>query len=93
MGNRPLILTLSKDGALASLNPRAPESENYMQAPVSKPPEIVADDDGDLLLIKREQAIGDGYFAGRWSVDHLFVTRGAVPVFVEVKRSVQKAAE
>ena len=81
------------NGAMASLNPRATESEDYTQALVSKLPEIVAVDDGDLLLIKREQAPGDGDVAGRWSIDHLFVTRGAVPVFVEVKRSVQKAAE
>ena len=88
MANRSSIFSLSKDGALASLNPRAPESENYMQAPVYKHPEIVAEDDGDLLLIKREQAIGDGDVAGRWSVDHLFGTRGAVPVLVELKRAV-----
>ena len=64
-----------------------------MQAPVSKPPEIVAPDDSDLLLIKREQAIGDGYFAGRWSVDQLFVSRRAMPVVLELKRTVQEAAK
>ena len=78
---------------MALLKPRVPESEDYMQALVSKHPEIVADDDGDLLLTKREQAIGDGDVAGHWSVDHLFVTRGAVPVFVELKRAVHEAAE
>lgn len=88
MANRPSIFTLTKDGALSSLKPGAPESEDYMQSLVAKHPEIIADDDGDLLLIKREQAVGDGEVSGRWSVDHLFVTRNAVPVLVELKRAV-----
>ena len=88
MANRPSIFTLSKDGALSSLKPGVPESEDYMQSLVAKHPEIIVDDDGDLLLIKREQSIGDGDVAGRWSVDHLFVTRNAVSVLVELKRAV-----
>ena len=93
MGNRLPILRLSKDGALASLNPRASESEDYMRARVSKHPEFVADDDGTLLLIKRQQPIRDGDVAGRWSVDQLFVSRCAMPVLLELKRTVQEAAK
>ncbi len=88
MSIRPSIFTLSHDGQLSSLNPGEPQSEDYMQALVAKHPEIIADEDGDLLLIKREQVIGDGDSASRWSVDHLFVTRNAVPVLVELKRAV-----
>lgn len=60
-----------------------------MQALVAKYPELITDGDGDLLLIRREQAISDSENSGgRWSVDHLFVTRDAVPVLVELKRAV-----
>lgn len=59
-----------------------------MQALVANYPELITDGDGDLLLIRREQAIGDSEGSdGRWSLDHLFVTRDAVPVLVELKRA------
>lgn len=88
MSTRPSIFTLSRKGELSSLKPGEPQNEDYMQALVAKHPEIIADDDGELLLIKREQLIGDGDSASRWSVDHLFVTRKAMPVLVELKRAV-----
>lgn len=76
------------DGAqLQRMAPSAPESEDRMQELVARYPELITDGDGDLLLIAREQAIGDGESAGRWSIDHLFVTREAVPVLVELKRA------
>ncbi|WP_264447471.1 hypothetical protein [Novosphingobium sp. JCM 18896] len=60
-----------------------------MQELVARYPELITDGDGDLLLIRREQAIRDSEDGtGRWSVDHLFVTRDAVPVLVELKRAV-----
>lgn len=62
-----------------------------MQALVSRHPEVIVGDDRGSLFITRGQAIGDG--AGRRSLDHLFVTRGAVPVVVELKLAVQEAAE
>lgn len=59
-----------------------------MQQLVAKYPELIADHDGRLLLIRREHPIADREDGGgRWSVDHLFVTRGAVPVLVELKRA------
>lgn len=88
MSTRPSIFTLSRKGELSSLKPGEPQNEDYMQALVAKHPEIIADDDGELLLIKREQLIGDGDSSSRWSVDHLFVTRKAMPVLVELKRAV-----
>jgi hypothetical protein len=40
------------------------------------------------LLIRRELPIADSTGGGgRWSLDHLFVTRNAVPVLVELKRA------
>ena len=59
-----------------------------MQRLVAEYPEIIADRDGALLLVKREQPIGDGEGDGRWSLDHLFVTSEGVPVLVELKRAV-----
>ncbi|MEL7683524.1 hypothetical protein AAG594_04235 [Citromicrobium bathyomarinum] len=58
-----------------------------MQQLVAQYPEIITDGDGDLLLIAREPAIGDGETKGRWALDHLFVTREGVPVLVELKRA------
>lgn len=60
-----------------------------MQKLVAAHPELIADQDGALLLIRREQPIADREDgSGRWSLDHLFVTRGGVPVLVELKRAV-----
>jgi len=85
--SRSTIYTVS-NGQLTAMKPSAPESEDVMQLLVADYPEIIADDDGDLLLIKREQPIGDGEGDGRWSLDHLFVTQEGVPVLVELKRAV-----
>lgn len=77
------------DGGLRRMTPSAPENEDRMQALVARYPELITDGDGDLLLIRREQSIADGEDgSGRWSLDHLFVTRDAVPVLVELKRAV-----
>jgi len=59
-----------------------------MQKLVADHPELIADEDGALLLIQREQSISDREDGtGRWSLDHLFVTRAGVPVLVELKRA------
>ncbi len=60
-----------------------------MQSLVANYPELIGDADGSLLLVRREQPIADAAdAAGRWSLDHLFVTRSARPVLVELKRAV-----
>lgn len=82
------LYMVDSQGALTRLAPSAPVSEDEMQLLVAKYPELISDGDGDLLLIQREQSIADSVEgAGRWSVDHLFVTREAVPVLVELKRA------
>ena len=72
---------------LHEMTPSAPASEDQMQVLVARYPQLITDGDGELLLISRETAISDGAIQSRWSLDHLFVTREAVPVFVELKRA------
>ena len=70
------------------MRPAEPQSEDQMQALVASHPELIADGDGQLLLIKREKPVADSFDnSGRWALDHLFVTRGAIPVLVELKRA------
>jgi len=87
--SRTIIYTVDSAGALTAMRPSQPRSEDFMQELVAVHPELIADQDGALLLIRREQPIPDREDgSGRWSIDHLFVTRGAVPVLVELKRAV-----
>lgn len=81
------IIYMVEGGGLRRMQPSVPENENRMQELVARYPELITDGDGDLLLIRREQPITDGEAASRWSLDHLFVTRDGVPVFVELKRA------
>ena len=82
------IYMVGKDGHLARMRPGAPANEDHMQNLVAQHPELIGDTDGPLLLIRREQPISDALDAsGRWSLDHLFVTRSAIPVLVELKRA------
>lgn len=81
-----VIYMVDGDG-LRRMTPSAPENEDRMQVLVAQYPELITDGDGDLLLVCREASIGDGEAAARWSLDHLFVTREAVPVLVELKRA------
>lgn len=86
--SRSIIYTMA-NGRLTAMTPAAPENEDAMQRLVADYPEIISDSDGDLLLIRREQPIADSEDgSGRWSLDHLFVTRDAIPVLVELKRAV-----
>ena len=86
---RSIIYTVDNAGTLTAMRPAEPRSEDFMQKLVAAHPELIADQDGALLLIRREQPIADREEgSGRWSLDHLFVTRGGVPVLVELKRAV-----
>jgi hypothetical protein len=88
MGSGAIFL-VDGDGNLTRMSPGAPPNEDHMQDLVARFPELIGDSDGELLLIQREQPITDSTEgAGRWSLDHLFVTRNAVPVLVELKRAV-----
>jgi hypothetical protein len=86
---RSIIFTVDPSGTLTAMKPSEPRNEDFMQQLVALHPELIADQDGELLLIRREQPIADGEDAGgRWSLDHLFVTRTGIPVLVEIKRAV-----
>ncbi len=86
---RSTIYTVDATGTLTAMRPAEPRNEDFMQNLVAAHPELIADQDGALLLIRREQSIADREDSnGRWSVDHLFVTRNGIPVLVELKRAV-----
>ena len=86
---RSIIYTVDAAGTLTAMRPAEPRSEDFMQKLVAAHPELIADQDGALLLIRREQPIADREDgSGRWSLDHLFVTRSGIPVLVELKRAV-----
>jgi hypothetical protein len=71
------------------MRPSAPRSEDFMQQLVARHPDLISDGDGTLLLVQRELPVADAEEgSGRWSLDHLFVTRSGVPVLVELKRAV-----
>ncbi len=87
--NAHAIFNVHPDGTLARMTPGAPVNEDHMQALVARYPDLIGDRDGPLLLIRREQPISDSPDgSGRWSLDHLFVTREGIPVLVELKRAV-----
>lgn len=83
---RSTIYTVA-GGKLTAMTPAAPGDEDEMQDLIARHPEVIADQDGALLLIRREQPIADGEAGTRWSLDHLYVTRDGVPVLIEVKRA------
>lgn len=86
---RSIIYTVDAAGTLTAMRPSEPRSDDFMQKLVAAHPELISDQDGALLLIRREQPIADREDgSGRWSLDHLFVTRSGVPVLVELKRAV-----
>lgn len=87
MNNRP-IYAEDETGRLVPMSPAAPPDEDELQALIADHPDIVGEAEGELLFIGRESGIPDADgAAARWAIDHLFVTRGAVPVLLEVKRA------
>lgn len=67
-------------------------SEDDLQALIAQFPRLMAsvvdEDEMTWLLVARELGIADsGESGSRWSLDHLFIDKQAVPVLVEVKRS------
>jgi hypothetical protein len=86
---RNVIYTVDSAGTLTAMRPSEPPSEDFMQKLVAAHPELITDQDGALLLIRREHPIADREEGGgRWSLDHLFVTQSGIPVLVELKRAV-----
>lgn len=89
MTSRTPLFLIGADQSLTPMRAAAPATESEVQALIARHPELIGDSDGELLLVQREAGVPDAEAsAARWSVDHLFVTRSAVPVLVEVKRAV-----
>jgi hypothetical protein len=74
------IFVVNTSGELLKMQPSAPPDEASLQDLIARHPDIIGDSDGSLLLIQREQPISDSDGGSRWSLDHLFATRSAVPV-------------
>ena len=88
------IFTLSPSGKLSMHQPRTPENEDEIQRLIAEHPILVtggeSDADTGALLIQREKRIPDREVdqdTGRWSIDHVYLTRDALPVLVEVKQA------
>lgn len=79
---------LHRDGRLLAMEECAYEAETVLQQLLADYPELLTDDDGRLLLVRREAALSDRaeQLNAGW-LDHLFLDQHAVPTLVEVKRS------
>lgn len=87
-GLEGVIYSEDAEGRLVAMRPAAPPSEDDLQDLIARFPEIVSHESNPLLLVMREQGVPDGHEAAdRWSLDHLFVSRDAIPVLIEVKRA------
>jgi hypothetical protein len=84
---------LLRDGRLIEMREHRYDSEDVLQELLETYPRLLAGgqsetSDGGWLLIRRELGVpGEDSGSDRWSVDHLFVDRSAIPTLVEVKRS------
>ena len=88
------IFLLHEGEKLTSMEERAYDSEDRLQALLANYPELLGGDQMDetyprrWLLVEREISIpGDESGAGRWHLDHLFIDQDGVPTLVEVKRA------
>ncbi|MFC1455716.1 hypothetical protein ACETIH_03075 [Microvirga arabica] len=85
------IFLIGTDNALTELTRSPYDSEDLLQRLIADHPSLLGSTtgaDGGLLLVRREHAVPDSQDGvGRWSLDHLFLDRNAVPTLVEVKRA------
>jgi hypothetical protein len=87
MARLPVFSEISKN-QLVRMRPAAPPNEDELQSLIARFPDMITGSGERMLLIRREQSVPDTLDGtARWSLDHLFVTESAVPVFVEVKRA------
>jgi len=88
------IFLLHEGEKLTSMEERAYDSEDRLQALLANYPELLGGDQMNetyprrWLLVEREITVpGDDSGAGRWHLDHLFIDQDGVPTLVEVKRA------
>jgi hypothetical protein len=93
MSSQPIFL-IQPDGERIVLDPRPYKKELVLQELLTQHPAVLAggttdgDGTGGLLLVHPEIGIPKAEGGGdTFNMDHLFVDRSGVPVFVEVKRS------
>jgi hypothetical protein len=89
------IYQIDAEGRLTELQRSPYDSEFLLQELIGRHPALltpVAGESGALLLVRREQPVPDALANARWSLDHLFLDREAVPVLVEVKRATDTRA-
>lgn len=88
---KSIIYTVSSGNELTRLERQPYDSEDLLQRLLADHPDVLGEAVGTkdgLLLIGREHGVPDTMDgSGRWSLDHLFVDRNAIPVLVEVKRA------
>ena len=84
---RPVFVE-DDEGNWVAMKPAAPPDEETLEELIEHNPEIVAEKDGELLLVRRQKGVPDTEGgSNRWALDLLFVTREAVPVLIEVKQA------
>jgi hypothetical protein len=83
------IFLVGVDNHLTELQPSEYASEELLQKLLADHPAILGvAGAGPLLLVAREFGVPEHSGGSeRWSLDHLFLSRDAVPVLVETKRS------
>jgi len=82
------VFTEDQGGDLVSMKPAAPPDEAALESLIARHPEVVAEEEGELLLVRRQKGVPDKESGGdRWALDLLFVTRDAIPVLIEVKQA------
>lgn len=90
------IFLIDSNNSLLELRRTEYDSEALLQGLIADHPTLLGSATGadeGLLLIQREYSVPDSADGnGRWSLDHLFLDRHAVPVLVEVKRATDTRA-
>lgn len=88
------IFLVQDGGGLVEMREEAYITEDRLQTLLGQYPDLLVGNHSDepqsqrWLLVSREMPLASDHDgASRWSVDHLFLDRDAIPTLVEVKRS------
>lgn len=83
------VVYLEHNGEFNVMSEAPYDAEEVLQRLLAEHPDLIGgDEEQGLILISRELGVPDEEEGSdRWSLDHLFVDRDAIPTLVEVKRS------